>query len=119
MTGLKNKIKTAVTGLVIGVTNGFFGSAGGIIAVEALEHTHTEEKSAHATALAVIFPITVLSAFLYIRAGYFVWDACLYTGIGGLAGGILGALFLKKAKTKLLNILFTVIIFITGVRMLF
>ena len=119
MKGAKNKIKTALTGLIIGITNGFFGSAGGIIAVEAMEQAHTEEKSAHATALIVIFPITVLSAFLYIRAGYFIWDACLYTGIGGLAGGILGAIFLKKAKTKIINMLFTIIILITGVRMLF
>jgi uncharacterized membrane protein YfcA len=116
---IKNKIKIALTGIAIGIINGFFGSAGGIVAVEAMERQHTEEKQAHATALIVILPITVLSSFLYIRAGYFVWDACLFTAIGALAGGVLGALFLQKANVRLINMLFTVIIFITGVRMLF
>ena len=114
---IKSRLKSILCGIIIGIVNGFFGSAGGIIAVEAMEQQKIEEKKAHATALFVIFPITVLSSFLYIRAGYFLWDICLYTGLGAIAGGIAGACFLKKANTTFVNHLFTVIILITGVRM--
>lgn len=115
----KEIIKNIATGLTIGIVNGFFGSAGGIIAVESMERQSMEDKNAHATALFVIFPISILSAILYIRAGYFQWEPVLYTGIGALAGGVAGALALKKLNTALINWLFTVIIFVTGVRMLF
>jgi len=116
---MKKKLKSLFFGLIIGVVNGFFGSAGGILAVETMEHEKIDEKKAHATALFVIFPITVLSSFLYIRAGYFLMDVFIYTGIGAAAGGIAGAVFLKKANTAFINQLFTMVIFITGIRMLF
>lgn len=116
---MKQKIKSVFFGLLIGIVNGFFGSAGGILAVETMEYAQIEEKKAHATALFVIFPITVLSSFLYIGAGYFLWDVFLYTGLGAVAGGIAGALFLKKANTTFINHLFTLVIFVTGIRMLF
>jgi len=112
-------VKNIATGISVGIVNGFFGSAGGIIAVEAMERQGMEEKSAHATALLVIFPISILSALLYIGAGYFNWEAALFTGIGALAGGIVGAFALKKLDTVFINGLFTAIILITGVRMLF
>jgi uncharacterized membrane protein YfcA len=115
----KNRFKNIAMGLVIGIVNGFFGSAGGIVAVESMEREDMEDKKAHATALFVIFPISVLSAFLYIKAGYFLWDAVLYTGIGATVGGIIGAVALKKLNTLFVNRLFTLIILATGVRMLF
>jgi len=116
---IKRTIKNISMGLAIGIVNGFFGSAGGIIAIESMEREGIEDKNAHATALFVIFPISILSAFLYINAGYFQWDAALYTGIGGIVGGLVGAFALKKLNTVFINRLFTVIILITGVRMLF
>lgn len=111
-------IKNIAAGVLIGLINGFFGSAGGIMAVEALERGGMEEKQAHATALFIIFPLSVFSAYLYASAGYFLWDAVLYTGIGAFIGGIIGAVALQKVKAVFINSLFNAIIFVTGIWML-
>ena len=108
-----------IVGFFSGIANGFFGSAGGIITVEALELQGMEEKNAHATALLAILPLSLISAFFYAGSGYLNWNALLFLAIGSLAGGILGALLLKKASPKFINWLFTLLILACGIRMLF
>lgn len=115
----KESVKKAAVGAVSGFIAGLLGSGGGIAVVEGLETTGTEEKRAHATSLAVILPISALSAGLYFSGGYVPFPEALYLCGGATAGGLVGAFFLSKVRVKLLNRIFTLLILASGVRLLF
>ena len=56
---------------------------------------------------------------VYIIKGGVLSFNLLYTSIGFIIGGIIGAILLKKANNKALKIIFASIMLIAGVRMLF
>jgi len=61
-------LKFAVIGLVTGIANGLFGSGGGTIVVPAMVLLLKEEEHvAHATAISIILPLTLVSAFIYVQ----------------------------------------------------
>ena len=112
-------VKYALIGLVTGAANGLFGSGGGTIAVPAMVHLlKAEEHKAHATAIAVILPLTVVSSAFYITKGYVDWSLTLKVTAGGLAGGYIGARLLAVCPEKLLRKIFAVFMAAAGVRML-
>jgi uncharacterized membrane protein YfcA len=110
---------SAVTGLVTGLANGLFGSGGGTIAVPAMIHLlKTEEHKAHATAISVILPLTVVSSVFYILKGHADWGLTLKVTIGGLVGGYIGARLLNKCPEKLLRRIFAVFMAAAGIKMI-
>lgn len=115
---MRDKAKRAAVGAACGLIAGLFGSGGGIAVVEGLERTGTREKQAHAASIAVVFPISALSAALYAAGGYVPLGTTLWLCGGAVAGGILGAWALRRVKVRLLNILFTVLILASGIWML-
>ena len=117
---MTEKYTKAVTGLVAGVANGFFGSGGGTILVPALQKfLKIEAHKAHATALAVILPLSLLSVVFYIRGGDTPWETILWISAGGVAGGFIGAKLLNKVKTTWLHKIFGICIAAAAVRMIF
>ena len=53
-------------GLAVGFANGFFGAGGGMLAVPVLTFIMgLEEKKAHATALLIILPLSIISSIIY------------------------------------------------------
>ncbi len=117
---LKEKIFLVSTGVLAGTANGFFGGGGGMLVVPMLILLLSKKtKKAHATALLVILPITVVSGAIYALFGNFDWKVGLPAGIGVVVGGALGALLLKKVKNKVLNFIFAAVILAAGVKMLF
>lgn len=114
------KLKTVILGAICGIINGFFGSGGGIIAVQSLEKIGVQEKNSHATSLFVIFPLSFISAIVYFFTGNISLNKDLFMLlIGAAIGGTVGAFFLNKIKTKWLDLLFTILIFASGIRMMF
>lgn len=112
-------LKFAGIGLVTGVANGLFGSGGGTIAVPAMVLIlGVEEHKAHATAISIILPLSVMSSVFYITNGFVDWWLTLKVTLGGLAGGFLGAKLLGICPTELLGKIFGVFMIIAGVRML-
>lgn len=112
-------MKTALLGVITGIINGFFGAGGGTILVPGMERVlSTEEHKAHATAIAVILPISIISAILYIIKTPIPFDIVLKVSIGGIAGGISGALLLKKLSGKWLHIIFGGFMIVGAVKML-
>lgn len=109
-----------ISGVFIGFINGFFGGGGGMIVVPILYYIFKlPEKVSHATALFIILPLSLVGSIIYIIKGG-VWSlSLLYTGIGFILGGIIGALLLKKANNKVLRIIFASVMLIAGVKMLF
>lgn len=114
----KESLSVALSGLAIGFVNGLFGAGGGMLAVPLLRHAGLEQKQAHANAVSVILPITLLSAVLYAVKGYVtVSDALIYIP-GGIAGSVTGSLLLKKISPALLKRAFGFFMLYAGVRLL-
>lgn len=114
----KKNLTTAASGLLIGGINGLLGAGGGMIAVPMLKKAGLEQKEAHANAVAVILPISVLSAVLYIIKGYVgIPDALPYVPTG-IVGSVLGTMILKKISPVWLKRIFGAFMVYAGVRLL-
>lgn len=112
--------KYAVIGLVTGAANGLFGSGGGTIAVPAMTLLlGAGEHKAHATAISIILPLTIVSAFFYISNNYVDWNLTFKVIIGGIAGGYAGARLLAVCPAVLLRRIFGIFMIIAGLRMVF
>ena len=109
-----------LTGVITGFLNGLFGGGGGMIAVPAfITLIGLEPKKAHATAIALILPITLISAAVYIVKGYFDLPLDIPVTTGVVVGGIAGALLLKKISNGFLIKLFAAVMLAAGVKLLF
>jgi len=109
----------ALGGLVVGFINGFFGGGGGMIAVPIFTSLmKLENKKAHATTMAVILPLSIASGIIYLIKGIEFSPVFLYVGGGVVAGGVIGALLLKRISNELLSMLFYSIMIAAGVMMI-
>lgn len=116
----KNKTVLVVVGGLAGFVNGFLGGGGGVAVLALLLAVlKLHQKSAQATALLVILPLTVVSAAVYIFQGSVQWTPTLWATLGVVAGGILGALILAKLKGNTAKIIFAVVLIAGGIKMLF
>ncbi len=120
---MKNKepLYLALSGTLVGAVNGFFGGGGGMIILPIFTMLlNFRQKIAHATAIAVILPISVISAIVYlIGNGFEVFNLdTLFVAIGVLVGGIVGALLLKKINNSWLVKIFAVVMLVAGVKMM-
>lgn len=107
-------------GILIGFINGFFGGGGGMLCVPLLEKVLSEPtKKAHATAILIILPISVASAITYLIGGYFSLAGTLSVGGGVVAGGVVGALLLKKLPSFVVGVIFALMMIGVGIRMIF
>ena len=98
----------------------FVGGGGGMIAVPILTSILKKpQKVAHATAILVIFPITIISGIIYSVFGSFDYRIVLPSTLGVILGGVLGAICLKKLSNEVLRIIFSVVMLIFGVRLIF
>ena len=114
----KEKIMTALSGLSIGFVNGLLGAGGGIIAVPILKRLGLERKEAHANAVSVILPITLLSAALYLLKGHVSLADSFVFIPGGLVGSLIGTYCLKKISPVWLKRIFGGFMVYAGVRLL-
>ena len=106
-------------GAIIGFLNGFFGGGGGMICVPLLENVlHLESKYSHATAIVIIFPISFISAIIYLLSGSVETIPLVTVGLGVVAGGILGSFALKILPPKALRVIFALIMLAGGVRLI-
>ena len=111
---------TLPVGIIVGLANGLFGAGGGTVLVPALERFKPlETHKAHATALAVILPLSVVSALVYVWGVEVDWPAVAFVSAGGVVGGVLGAKLLTRLSAGWLNMLFGLFLAAGAVRMLF
>lgn len=114
----KKNVIIAFSGLLIGLINGLLGAGGGIVAVPLLEKLGFPKKEAHANAVAVILPITVLSAALYLLKDYVNLSNSLVFLPTGLIGAITGTYCLKKISPVWLKRIFGIFMVYAGIRLL-
>ena len=109
-----------LTGLFAGLINGLFGGGGGMIVVPSLRYLlKYRAPEAHATAIAIILPVSVLSGVFYTAFGNFAWTPVLFTAFGAIVGGIMGAVLLKRLSSAPITVIFSVVMAAAGVKMLF
>ena len=119
-TSASKKIAMCLASLAIGVVNGLFGAGGGMLAVPCLTYIWgLDEKSAHATAIAVILPLCLVSSIVYATSTNFETAVILPTVIGVTAGGIIGAALLKKMSPGAASFLFYTLMAFAGFKMIF
>jgi len=113
------KFTRVFMGITIGFVNGLFGAGGGSLLVPTLEKfAKYETHKAHATTVAVILPLSALSALVYIWGVDVDWGAVLWVSVGGICGGIVGAKLLARIAGMWLNILFGLFLAAGAIRML-
>lgn len=115
---IKKLLKPTILGLGVGFINGVFGAGGGMLAVPILKSEGSSQKSAHANAVAVILPITVLSAVLYLVKGSVSLADSLAFIPTGLIGSVIAAFALQKFSNKWLQKIFAAFMIYAGVRLL-
>ena len=114
-----NRFIPYLIGSVCGMINGAFGGGGGSVLVPSLEHFLSfDAKRSHATAIAVVLPVSIISAVTYIINGNVDFSVALASALGASAGAPLGALLLKKITSDLLVTVFSLITFAMGLYLL-
>ncbi|HXK45103.1 MAG TPA: TSUP family transporter [bacterium] len=112
-------IKCLVIGLATGIANGLFGSGGGTIVVPSMIFLLKEdEHKAHATAILIILPLTVVSLFFYLRSGHMDWQIAWKVILGGIAGGYIGARLLNKCPENILRKIFAVFMIAAAIKLI-
>ena len=112
--GKMRKEQEIVCGVAVGAANSIFGGGGGMLAVPLLVKTGMDEKRAHATAILLILPVSLLSFLLYVWRGFYNASVLIPTALGVTAGGLLGAWLLGKLPSKTVNLIFAALQLLAG-----
>ena len=110
-------MKKFFIGILAGFICGIFSAGGGLILVPAFTHIlNIEDRRARATAVFSILPMVVASSIIYLKNNLINWKIAVYCGIGGIIGGAIGAILLKKLSSKVLKITFIVFLAYTSAK---
>ena len=116
---MKEKWRFALAGGLAGACNGLFGGGGGTALVPLLSRRcGLDQRQAFATSVAVILPLCILSAGLYLWRGALDLAAALPYLAGGLAGGFIGGRVFGRMNMTWLRRLFALLLLYGGIRAL-
>ena len=106
-------------GLAAGFVNGLLGAAGGLVVVMGLRALF-QKKAAnghrfYATAIAVMLPLSALSAWQYARGGHLPQFSLLTLILPAALGGAVGALLLRRISPRIMSRIFAVVVLISGI----
>lgn len=118
---MKNdNIKLVTIGIIAGFINGLFGSGGGTIVVPALVFfIKLEDYKAHATAISIILPLSIISTIIYAINHTIPLRLAFLVALGGILGSFLGAKYLRKVPNLILRKVFGGVVIYTAIRMIF
>jgi len=116
----KKNRKPMLTGLLIGLCSGLFGAGGGMLSVWALERfCDFPPKKAHASTIGIIFPLSLISGIVYIMKESVDYRALILVTPGVLLGSFLGAKLMGRMKERLLDGLFSALMAVSALFLLF
>lgn len=110
--------KNAFIGFIVGLVNGIFGSGGGTVLVPCLVFLMgIEDHKAHATAISIILPLSIISSIIYFK--YNVTDLALTLKVvaGSILGAIVGSCLLNRVSINVLRKIFGIVMIIAAIRM--
>jgi uncharacterized membrane protein YfcA len=119
---MKSSILGAIALLLLGFgagfLNGLLGAGGGILLVYGLRRVlrgRTDPRAIYASAIAVMLPLSALSAMQYVQNGHLDTDLAALLALPALLGGAVGALLLRRLSTRTLARLFSAVVLVSGV----
>lgn len=113
-------ILTIVGGVFAGLINGLFGGGAGMIIVPLLIFLlGYKTKVAHATAILIVLPLSLLSGLFYAYFGTLRILVALPVSIGVTVGGVIGAFLLSKLSSKWIILVFSLVMVLAGLKMIF
>lgn len=95
-----------LAGFAAGVLNGLLGAGGGMVIVPMLEKVGLKPSKAHATSIAVIVPLCILSAALYLYGKTLSFQDALPFLPAGFIGAFAGSKILPRIPDSLLRRIF-------------
>ena len=114
----KFKIILSTGGLLSGLLNGLLGTGGGILAIPAFRLAGYQQRYAQANA-SVFMVMSVVSAVVLLFSGESInWASALPVAVGGIPGAAAGALLLNKLSNRVLQLIFSLLILASGIRIL-
>ncbi|MBR4308445.1 MAG: TSUP family transporter [Oscillospiraceae bacterium] len=100
----RNVLSACICGAVAGVVNGLLGTGGGMVLLPLLErYCDLEEKEVFACCVGIILPLSTVSLGAYFLCGGSIEGEGFTYILGGVAGGVLGGLLLKKLRCRWLH----------------
>ena len=112
--------KFTVAGALAGLCNGLFGAGGGLFLVPLFTRwAGMDQRRAFATSVAVVLPLSLVSAGVYLWRGAVDLAAAWPYLLGGLAGGVIAGKTFRKVPPKVLRRLLALLILYGGARCLF
>lgn len=106
-----------IGGFGVGLVNGLLGAGGGMLAVPLLSASGVDEKKSHATSVAVIFALSLLSGAIYLFTGKVTIDAAWPYIPGGIIGAIAGSWLISRIPSGLLRRIFGGFIIYSAIRL--
>ncbi len=118
---MKTAVILALSGILAGFVNGFFGTGGGLIIFSILTFIGCDTRRSLATANFGILVLSLLSFVLYLKTGALDVDSAVgflkKDAIFAVIGGGVGAWISGKISPTLLKKLFSLLVIVCGVRM--
>lgn len=108
-------------GFTAGAFNGMIGIGGGIIMIPALVYLlKLDQHSAQGTSIAVMLPpIGIFAAYNYYKDGHVDIYYSLIIALAFMAGGYFGSLWVLKMSSSLLKKIFSTVLILIALKMLF
>ena len=103
-----------------GLINGLLGAGGGILIVYGLNRflkKAEDPRSIYAAAIAVILPLSILSAVRYFRHGSLSLDSIYPLILPAVLGGAVGAMLLRRLSPAALARIFAAVVLVSGITM--
>lgn len=113
-----NIISAGIGGFSAGLVNGLLGAGGGMVIVPMLRHCGLDEVKSHATSIAVIFPLCIVSAIMYVYNGNVTIMQALPYLPWILGGSLLGSWLLPHCSSSLLRKIFGILMIWAAMRMM-
>jgi len=114
------KVKFLSIGFLGGLSGGLLGIGGGIVMVPLLtEWMKFSQKNAHGTALLAQVALATMGSILYYYLSHPSLSVVLILFMGSLVGVYLGSFIIHRISNKQLTFLFSLVLLVAGIRMLF
>ncbi len=111
--------KIVLAGLLGGLLAGVFGVGGGIVMVPLFVlFLGLDQRTAVATSLLAIIPISVLGALGYATGGAVDWAAGVVVGLGSIVGGQVGVRLLPRIPVPALQVGFAALLLYSAYQLL-
>lgn len=104
-------------GIAAGFLNGLLGAGGGMAVVPILQ-TKTDIRQSHATCVAIILPMCIVSVIIYLINGTVTLPDAYPFLIWGVIGAFIGTVFLSKFKPTVIRKIFAVLMLWAAYRLL-